>query len=120
MQSEDPIDDWYCRRCQFILDKRAELRAQEQQPDDDAGDSSMSDRSAEPIEPITDKDAALLPVHAPLDPTHTYHELHCSSDFATVFQFLKRFRRMGLKISMDATIHVRPSLVPLSPAMDSH
>lgn len=47
------------------------------------------------------------PVHESLPSTHRHHTLHVESDFATVFQFLKRFRRMGLKISMDATIAVR-------------
>lgn len=59
------------------------------------------------IDPVVDDDISLLPAHEGLQQTHKFHELHGNSDFATVFQFLKRFRRMGLKISSDATLNVR-------------
>lgn len=90
VESEDPIDDWHCRRCQYITDKREELKS-------DADATSQS----------TESDSALLPTHKPLGDAHKYHELHGDSDFATIFQFLKRFRRMGLKISLDINLKVQ-------------
>uniref|UniRef100_K3WZ96 PHD-type domain-containing protein n=1 Tax=Globisporangium ultimum (strain ATCC 200006 / CBS 805.95 / DAOM BR144) TaxID=431595 RepID=K3WZ96_GLOUD len=91
IQLDEPVDDWHCRRCQYILDKKEELKIGgiESVIEDDNGD----------------KDTALLPAHEHLEATHKYHELHSSSDFATIFQFLKRFRRMGLKVSSDVTLH---------------
>ncbi|KAF1334303.1 Inactive ubiquitin carboxyl-terminal hydrolase 53, partial [Globisporangium splendens] len=88
---DEPVDDWYCRRCQYILDKKEELK------------SGGIDTIAEDGD--GDKGAVLLPTHERLEATHKYHELHGSSDFATIFQFLKRFRRMGLKVSFDVTLH---------------
>ncbi|GAB9472470.1 hypothetical protein Gpo141_00009648 [Globisporangium polare] len=88
VESEDPIDDWHCRRCQCITDKKEELES--------------ADADATPA--ATESDSALLPTHEPLGKAHKYHELHGDSDFATIFQFLKRFRRMGLKISLDINL----------------
>lgn len=95
VEVENPIDDWHCRRCQFALDRKTELP----EADAEAADGAVS---------------SLPPVHEPLEPSHKYHALHTESDFATVFQFFKRFRRMGLKIAMDATITVRRSFVRLA------
>lgn len=91
VESEDPIDDWHCRRCQCITDKKEELES--------------ADADATPA--ATESDSALLPTHEPLGKAHKYHELHGDSDFATIFQFLKRFRRMGLKISLDINLKVQ-------------
>ncbi|TYZ56926.1 hypothetical protein PybrP1_001909 [[Pythium] brassicae (nom. inval.)] len=97
VESEDPIDDWNCRRCQFILDRKKEL-------EDAKGEEDVVAEAAETDAHPAENASLLPPVHEPLESSHKYHALHGDSDFATVFQFLKRFRRMGLKISMDATI----------------
>jgi hypothetical protein len=94
VDDEDEIlpEKWRCRPCQAMFDLT------EEKPEAD-GDSSDDD--------ATTTTANGIPVHEPRGQDNRFHGLYHSSDFAAVFLFLKRFRRLGLKLGADITIDVR-------------
>ncbi|KAG7389453.1 hypothetical protein PHYPSEUDO_010338 [Phytophthora pseudosyringae] len=81
VKGELPDGDWNCRRCQFIYDETA------------WGDISSLIGAASP-------EGVTFPTCKPLDDAH---KLQTDCDFAAVFLFVQRFRRLGLKLSNMVT-----------------
>ncbi|TMW65910.1 hypothetical protein Poli38472_003675 [Pythium oligandrum] len=77
-------EKWSCRRCQYMKDQ------EEETPEGD----DMSERG--PIE---------FPKYESRGKDNDFDGLYGESEFATVFLFLKRFRRLGLKLSVEITIN---------------
>ncbi|KAG7395856.1 hypothetical protein PHYBOEH_003102 [Phytophthora boehmeriae] len=86
VKGELPEGDWNCRRCQFILDETSWEDV-----------SSLVDGA-----PVKSAEDVVFPKHKALDDTHTLHPLHQDCDFAAVFLFLQRFRRLGLNITSSS------------------
>lgn len=94
VKDHSPDDDWFCNRCEFIRTAREERGEQPTHADDQT-------------EANDDLKEALLPKHHPLDDEHKHRALHQDCNFAMIFMFLKRFRLMGLKLSMPITLEVK-------------
>ncbi|KAI9998626.1 hypothetical protein PInf_003208 [Phytophthora infestans] len=84
LKGELPDGDWICRRCQFIYDETA------------WEDISSLIGMAAP-------EGVSFPTCKPLDNKQKLHKLQADCDFAAVFLFLQRFRRLGLKLSNVVT-----------------
>ncbi|KAF1774402.1 Zinc finger, PHD-type, conserved site [Phytophthora cactorum] len=84
VKGELPDGDWNCRRCQFIYDETAW--------EDISGLIGMAT-----------PEGVSFPKCKPLDDKHKLHKLQTDCDFAAVFLFLQRFRRLGLKLSNVVT-----------------
>ncbi|GMF55782.1 unnamed protein product [Phytophthora fragariaefolia] len=84
-----PDGDWNCRRCQFIYDE-----------------TEWEDISS--LVGVAAPEGVAFPKCQPLDATQKLHQLQTDCDFAAVFLFLQRFRRLGLKLSnVVTTLEVR-------------
>eukprot|EP00644_Phytophthora_capsici_P014001 jgi/Phyca11/559164/estExt2_Genewise1.C_PHYCAscaffold_30071 len=81
VKGELPEGDWNCRRCQFIYDKTA-----------------WDDISS--LIGVASPEGVTFPTCKPLDDTQILYKLQTDSDFAAVFMFLQRFRRLGLNLSI--------------------
>ncbi|GMF27880.1 unnamed protein product [Phytophthora lilii] len=84
VKGELPDGDWNCRRCQFIYDGTAW--------------EDISSLIGEAV-----PEGVTFPKCKPLDDKQYLHKLQTNCDFATVFLFLQRFRRLGLKLSNVVT-----------------
>ncbi|ETM99812.1 hypothetical protein PPTG_18622 [Phytophthora nicotianae INRA-310] len=84
VRGELPDGDWNCRRCQFIYDETA-----------------WEDISS--LIGVESPEGVTFPTCKPLDEKQKLHKLQTDCDFAAVFLFLQRFRRLGLKLSNVVT-----------------
>ncbi|KAK1935003.1 hypothetical protein P3T76_010769 [Phytophthora citrophthora] len=84
VKGELPEGDWNCRHCQFIYDETA-----------------WEDISS--LIGVESPEGVTFPTCKPLDGTQILHKLQTDSDFAAVFMFLQRFRRLGLNLSNVVT-----------------
>ncbi|KAI9922512.1 hypothetical protein PsorP6_000934 [Peronosclerospora sorghi] len=81
---EVPDGDWNCRRCQFIYDSTA-----------------WEDISS--LVGVSTPEGVMFPTCKPLNTEEKFHELQTDCNFAAVFLFLQRFRRLGMKLSNVVT-----------------
>jgi len=89
VKGELPEGDWNCRRCQFLYDATA-----------------WEDISS--LVGLETPEGVTFPRCRPLDDTQKLHALQTNCDFAAVFLFLQRFRRLGLKLTnVTTTLEVR-------------
>ncbi|RLN97376.1 hypothetical protein BBJ28_00018351 [Nothophytophthora sp. Chile5] len=110
VKSELPDGDWNCRRCQFIYDETHEKIKDESEKGEEDPTSEEDTTSTEAPKLIKKPEEVVFPTHDALDDTHEHHALHRNCDFAAVFLFLQRFRRLGLKISNAITLEYPPAI----------
>nr|WAK73573.1 RNA-dependent RNA polymerase [Phytophthora palustris bunya-like virus 8] len=84
---EQPEGDWRCRRCQFVVEE-----------------TSWEDISSAVDGQVKTAEDVVFPKLQGLPEDHRFKELHKDCDFAAVFLFLQRFRRLGLNISNTVTL----------------